>query len=61
MSPALPPVILDAQQLRTVITQIIAKGYVFDKNSQKTLFRSKCKVYHTGCWTIRTCPFYSQE
>lgn len=37
MSPPLPPVIPDAQQLRTVITQIIAKGYVFDKNSQKNI------------------------
>ena len=35
MSPPLPHVIPDAQQLRSVITQIIAKGYVFDKNSQK--------------------------
>ena len=28
-------VIPDAKQLQTVITRIIAKGYVFDKNSQK--------------------------
>ena len=35
--PTPPPVIPDAQQLRTVITQIIAERYVFDKNSQKNI------------------------
>ena len=33
MSPPLAPVIPDAQQLRTVITRIIAKGYVFDSGA----------------------------
>ena len=37
MSPPLPLIIPDAQQLRTVITWIIAKGYVFYTNSQKKI------------------------
>lgn len=49
------PLISDAQQLRTVITQIIAKGYVFEENSQKkTTYGSKRKVYHFGCRIICT-------
>ena len=51
MSPPLLPVIPDAQQLWTVIAQIIAKGYVFYKNSQKELYGSKCNLCHTGCRT----------
>jgi hypothetical protein len=37
MSPLLPPTIIDAQQFRPVITQIIAMGYIFDKNKKKPI------------------------
>ena len=40
-SPPLAPVIPDAQQLRTVITRIIAKGYVFDSGAPYSYGKQK--------------------